>query len=179
MNRFTAWLGVLMAGGCATADAWKPPTARDSGDVPAVLRPGHGNVELHTWAPLTEPEVAALRGLEQARQGDGHALLALAILASGDNRDAANYAAHQRRVDQFLAEVRPTITAAADDWHRGYELHRAMHRVFFAADRGELAGYDFYQGRVTGIFAGGHYNCLSSAMLFIVLARGVELPVRA
>jgi hypothetical protein len=26
--------------------------------------------------------------------------------------------------------VRPTIAAAADDWHRGYELHRAMHKRF-------------------------------------------------
>jgi hypothetical protein len=179
MRRSTGLLISLLAGACATSDAWKPPTARDTGDVPAVLRAGHGNTELHTWSPLTEAEAAALRGLEQARQGDAHALLALAIVASGDQRDTASAASYQQRVDRFLAEVKPTIDAAPDDWHRGYELHRAMHRVFFAGGTAELGGYDFYQPRITGIFAGGHYNCLSSAMLFAVLARGVGLPVRA
>jgi hypothetical protein len=38
--------------------------------VPAVLRAGYGNAELHTWWPLTMPEAAALRGLAEARQGD-------------------------------------------------------------------------------------------------------------
>ena len=179
MKWSTGLLVSFLAAACATSDAWKPPTARDTGDVPAVLRAGHGNTELRTWSPLTEAEAAALRGLEQARQGDAHALLALAILASGDRRDPASYAAYQQRVDKFLADIKPTIDAAADEWHRGYELHRAMHRVFFAGGNTELGGYDFYQPRVTGIFAGGHYNCLSSAMLFAVLARGAGLPVRA
>ena len=170
---------VLLVGACATGEAWKPPTQRDSGDVPAVLRAGYGNAELHTWWPLTAPEAAALRGLEQARQGDAHALLALAIVASGDQRDPASHAAYQQRVDQFLATVKPTIDAAADEWHRGYELHRAMHRTFFAGERTELGGYDFYQARLTGIFASGHYNCLSSAVLYAVLARAFALPVRA
>jgi hypothetical protein len=178
MRRSSALSALLLFAACATGDAWKPPSKRDSGDVPAVVRTGYGNAELHAWWPLTEAEAAALRGIEQARQGDAHALLALAIVASGDHRDVASHAGYQQRVDQFLATVKPTIDAAADDWHRGYELHRAMHRTFFA-DRAELGGYDFYQARVTGIFDGGHYNCLSSAMLFTVLARGIGLPARA
>ena len=177
--RRSALLGVLLVGACATSEAWKPPTQRDSGDVPAVLRAGYGNTELHTWSPLTAPEAAALRSLEQARQGDANALLALAIVASGDQRDPANHAAYQQRVNQFLATVKPTIDAATDEWHRGYELHRAMHRTFFAGERTELGGYDFYQARLTGIFANGHYNCLSSAVLYAVLARAFALPVRA
>ena len=171
--------GACATGGCATNDGWKPPTARDIRDVPAELRPGFGNVELHTWWPLTETEASALRGVPLARQGDAHALLALALVASGDHRDVASHAAYQQRVDQFLAGTRPAFDAAADDWHRGYELHRAMHKSFFAKDSTDLGGYDFYQARVTGIFTGGHYNCLSSAMLFAVLARGFGLPVRA
>ena len=67
-----------------------------------------------------------------------------------------------------MAGIKPTIDGAADEWHRGYELHRAMHRAFFAGERTELGGYDVDQARVTGIFAGGHYNCLSSAVLFTV-----------
>jgi tetratricopeptide (TPR) repeat protein len=174
-----ALIGPLLASSCASSSAWKPPTTLDTRDDPAALRPGYGSAELHTWWPLAAPEVAAVRGIEQAKLGDAHALLALAILASGDHRDAGSYAAYTQRVDQFLTELKPTIDAAADDWHRGYELHRAMHRVFFNGERTELGSYDFNQARVTGIFTGGRYNCLSSAALFAVLARGFGLPVRA
>jgi len=174
-------------GACATTSAWEPPAARDTHDDPAVVRPGYGNADLHAWWPLTPPEAAALRGLDAAKRGDAHALLRLAILASGDSstdssgnhRDAARYADIERRVDQFLVEVRPTIEAAPDDWHRGYALHRAMHRTFFGGERTELGSYDFNQARLTGIFTSGHYNCLSSAVLFTVLARAFDLPVRA
>jgi hypothetical protein len=170
----------VLASSCATSGGvpWKPPATLDVGDVPAQVRPGFGNAALHTWWPFTAPEVAALAQLDQARQGDAHALLALAILASGGERDAASYARYQQRVDQFIADMKPVLAAAPDDWHRGYELHRAMHRVFFNGS-GELQGYDLNQARLTGIFNGGHYNCLSSAMLFVVLARGLGLPVRA
>lgn len=172
-------LAVLMVCACASTQPWKPSTALDTRDDPNALRPGFGNAELHTWWPLTGAEIAALQGLEQAKQGDARALLALAILASGAERDAAAYAGYRQRVDQFIARTKPTIDAAADDWHRGYELHRAMHRVFFKAERTELGSYDLEQSRVTSIFSGGRYNCLSSAMLFAVLARGFGLPVRA
>lgn len=151
----------------------------DVPDLPSQLRPGFGNPALHTWWPLTAPEEAALRGLEAARHGDARALLALAVTASGDRRDAASYAAFQRRVDQFVVQLRPTIAAARDEWHRGYELHRAMHREFFAGGAVELGGYVVDQARVTGIFTSGHYNCLSSTLLFLVLARSFDLPVRA
>ena len=54
-----------------------------------------------------------------------------------------------------------------------------MHRQFFGGERTELGGYDFNQARLTGIFTTGHYNCLSSAVLYVVLARAFGLPVRA
>jgi len=173
--------GLMLAGACATSSGgdFRLPAQERTGDVPEDVRPGFGNAQLHVWWPLTPPEEAALRGLDEARRGDAHALLALAIAASGDRRDAASYAAFQRRVDQFVAEVRPVIAAARDDWHRGYELHRAMHRAFFTAGTAELGGYAVDQARVTGIFTSGRYNCLSSTMLFLVLARSFELPVRA
>ncbi|HEY7371679.1 MAG TPA: hypothetical protein VIF57_05825 [Polyangia bacterium] len=177
--RTTGALLALTSAACASSGIpWKPPATLDTGDVPAKVRPAFGNAELHAWWPLTAPEVAALKNLEQARQGDAHALLALGILASGGDRDPAAYARIEQRVDRFLADMKPVMDAAGDDWHRGYELHRAMHRVFFNA-RGELEGYEFSQARLSGIFAGGRYNCLSSAMLFVVLARGFGLPVRA
>lgn len=179
MRRTLGVIGLSVACACASSSPWKPPGTLDNRDDPVAIRPGYGNTELHTWWPLTEPESAAVNGASAARQGDAHALLALAMLASGDARDEASTASAQHRIDQFMSDVKTSIEGAPDEWHRGYELHRAMHRVFFRNDRGELGGYDFYQSRMSGIFTGGHYNCLSSAMLFAVLARGFGLPVRA
>src|SRR5205809_8015952 len=92
MKRSTALVGLLLAGACATSGSWKPPSQQDTADVPEVLRPGYGNAELHTWWPLTPPEAAAPRGLEQARQGDAHPLLAPAAAPSGDQRHPPRYA---------------------------------------------------------------------------------------
>jgi hypothetical protein len=163
--------------GCASHE-WKPPAALDSGDDPAKRRAGYGNAELHAWWPLTAPEVEALRALPAARQGDAQALLTLALVASGDHRDAGSLARDRERIDRLVAEVRPTIAAAQDDWHRGYELNRAMHQRLFAGG-GELGGYELHQAKVTTLLAEGHYNCLSSAMVYLVLARAFGLPVRA
>src|ERR1700729_4047961 len=85
---------------------WRPPQTQDSHEDPAKIRPGFGNAELHTWWPITEPEVTALQGAERARQGDAHALLALAIMGSGDKRDAESYARIVQRFDQFVSDQR-------------------------------------------------------------------------
>jgi Transglutaminase-like superfamily len=174
-----AGLSSLVLGACATTSSWTPPTTLDTRDDPATVRPGYGNDELHTWWPLTAPEIAAARGLEAARRGDAHALLALGLASSGDRRDDASHADFTARVDRFLIETKPAIDAAADDWHRGYELNRAMHRTFFGGERTDLGSYELDQARLTGIFTTGHYNCLSSAVLYVVLARAFGLPVRA
>jgi hypothetical protein len=184
MKMKRATLGLLVtwacAGACASSSkAWTPPSQQDTRDDPAVVRPGFGNVELHTWWPLAATEVAALQGLPQARGGDARALLALALLASGGERDLAGYSSHQRRLEQFTAEVKPSVDEATDDWHRGYALNRAMHRLLFRGAETELGGYDFNQPRVSSIFTTGRYNCLSSAMLYVVIARSFALPVRA
>ena len=164
---------------CPTNSAWATPDKRDTLDDPPAERPGSGNAALHTWWPLTPPEADALEGVAAARRGDAHALLALGLVASGDHRDAASHADFTARVDRFVAEVRPKILAAADDWHRGYELNRAMHQQLFKGEGTELGGYELEQARLTDVFTTGHYNCLSSAVLYVVLARGFGLPVRA
>lgn len=161
-----------------TTHPWLPPTDCDAHEDPSRLRAGYGNAELHTWWPLTAPEASALAGVDKARQGDPQALLALALMASGEPRDAASYTRYAQRVDAFVTEVRPAVDGAADDWHRGYEVNRAMHRVFFHGGSGELGSYEVNQSRVAGIFDTGRYNCISSAMLFAVLARGFGMPVR-
>jgi len=180
LERLLVLAFVALSAGCggASMQEWKPPTARDTGDDPAGLRPGYCAAGLPVWWSLTAPEADALRALAAARAGDPPALMALAILASGDRRDAGSYRAFQESVQRFVAQVRPSVDQARDDWHRGYELHRAMHRGFFRSQGSGLENYDFNQSRVTRIFDSSRYNCISSAMLFAVLARNFGMRVQ-
>lgn len=162
---------------CRGGEPWTPAKERDTGDDPHKVRPGYGNAEAHAWWPLATTEVAALEGLEQARRGDMHALLAFALVASGDHRDLASHAQYRERIDRFVADLQPGIDAA-DEWHRGYEINRAMHRVFSGAETSDLGSYALDQAHLTGIFTSGKYNCLSSALLYVVLARGFSMTVR-
>ena len=157
---------------------WKAPTTRDTKDDPASVRPGHCSTELPFWSPLTAAEADALRAVAAARSGDARALASLAIMASGDRRAAADYQTIHERIDRFVSEVRPSVEGAQDDWHRGYELHRAMHRVLFKSQGNGLDRYELNQSRLTTIFDTNRYNCISSAMLFTVLARNFSMPVR-
>ena len=169
---------LLAACGGASVRHWTPASERDSHDDPAALRPGYGSGELSTWWPLTESSVHFYNRVKKAKAGDAQALLDLAILASGDHRDADGRRAIQQRVDQFITKLKPDVSAAANDLERGYLLYRSMHEVFFNGEKGELGSYQLEQSRVTGIFDTGQYNCISSAMLFVVLTRAFSLPVR-
>ena len=146
------------------------------------------NADPPFWSPLTATEARALRARNRAAAGDAGALLDLAILASGDIREPGGYAAIRARVAEFVMRLRPDLEAEKDPRKRGAKLHRAMHAAFFhdlrgPEDGGFGSGYDWGQSRLTGIFADGKYNCVSSAVLFLVLARefrmdakGVVLP---
>src|SRR4051812_30976736 len=98
---FASLLAFAMACGGAGVRPWTPPSGRDRHEDPASLRPGYCSNAVHIWSPLAAPEVEALRGLDQAKAGDPHALLALAVLASSDHRDAASYRSYQENVDRF------------------------------------------------------------------------------
>lgn len=185
----------------AFAAATATPTGAASGTPPgsdAVLAessgPGADRADFGRiadppfWSPLTAPETQALRGRNRAAEGDARALLDLAILASGDVREPGGYAAIRARMAEFALLLRPEMTAEKNTRMRGAKLYRAMHASFFPDRRGPEqggfgAGYDWGQSRLTGIFADGKYNCVSSTLLFLVLARefgmdakGVVLP---
>lgn len=172
---------ILVLAACGPGE-WRPPTSQDSHEDPAKLRPGYGNDALHAWWPLTDAEVATLQNADKARQGDAHALLAFAILGSGTVRDAAGYERITRRFDAFLESERPSIEGAPDEKARGDLLNRAMHKFFFTGAANpkdpEIGAYELDQARLASIFDGGHYNCISSALLYTSLSRAFSLPVR-
>lgn len=163
--------------GCTSTQSWKSPVARDAKENPEQLRPDYCSGGSGLWWPMSAADREAFSRRDAAKAGDAGALLDLAIFASGAGTSESGYEAIQIKVKQFEDGVRPRVRAAKDAWHRGYELHRAMHEDLFK-NEGPLQNYDFYQSRVTEIFESGKYNCISSAMLFTVLARGLDMPVR-
>ncbi|HLP40046.1 MAG TPA: transglutaminase family protein, partial [Fibrobacteria bacterium] len=109
--------------------------------------------------------------------------------ASGSPRDQAGYDAIHDRVEAFARRIRPVIEVQGTPFKKGLRLHQAMHAEFFgggsaAAGTSPAAdGYDFEQSALAPIFATRRYNCVSSAILFTVLAlrfglepEGVLLP---
>ena len=151
---------------------------------PDFDRSACGSAPMPLWSALTPPEVRALQGKDRAAAGDAHALLDLAIFASGDKRSAAEYDSIRARFDAFAAKERPILASEKTPWQKGYRLHRDMHAAFFpvdsgaADDGGPRFGYEADQSALTGIFANGKYNCISSALLYMLLAREMGFPAR-
>lgn len=170
----TGCAGSSRGGGQARYDyADRPPD-------PDFDRFAFGNAPLPFWCNLTPPEIKALRDRDRAAAGDARALMAVAIFASGNVRSQAGYDSIAARIDAFLAKERPEIEAEPKAYRKGLLLHRAMHRDFFPPHQaeGDLGGYDFDQSAFTGIFADGRFNCISSSLLYVVLARHFGLKVK-
>lgn len=131
------------------------------------------------WSPLTEIEINTLSNAELAKNGDPDALLALAILASGDTRTRAGFDQIRNKIQQFVERLKPALAQEKNLWLKGFQLHSAMHDEFFAANsaKGELKGYRANQSQFTRIFRNKTYNCISSSLLYLILARYFTLPV--
>ena len=134
------------------------------------------------WSPLTPFETRTLHRIEQARSGDADTLLALALIASGDIRDRKGYDRINKRVHRFVQTHRSAIGTENTVYAKGEKLLHAMHADFFAGGgkgrQSELiGGYDAEQSRVSAIFHNGRFNCISSAILYVVLARYFDLNV--
>jgi tetratricopeptide (TPR) repeat protein len=145
----------------------------DAGDG-GFDRATSGKAPLPVWSQLTAPEIRALQGRDRAAAGDNRALLQLAIFASGDRRSDSGYASINARFEAFVARERPLLAGYPDLDRKAERLLRDMHSAFFkpgAAATGPQPGYDYDQSAFTGIFADGRFNCVSSAVLYILLAR--------
>jgi|WetSurMetagenome_2_1015567.scaffolds.fasta_scaffold00234_10 hypothetical protein len=143
--------------------------------------PAFGNTELPIWSNLTDFDAMALRGADKARQGYPDALLALGLFASGDVRDAEIFAAYRKRVLAFVEEVRLSMGGDTDEFNKGRILYSSMCQRFFKQRLigDELKGYDFRQSKLSEVFRSATFNCISSTLLYIILARYFGLNVNA
>jgi hypothetical protein len=138
-----------------------------------------GNAPFPFWFNLKPVEIRTLENVSQAKSGNPDALLGLALLASGDVRDSLTFNKYVTRVQGFVAKIRPAIAAERDFWQKGHALFASMRSEFLKTDSAnDLAGYDFYQSKLSTLLETGKYNCISSAILYIVLARYFDMPVK-
>jgi hypothetical protein len=179
-----SWYGILALLGLACLF----PSSLSAKPADNPDRSSYGTTDLPFWSELTDFEIMALKGVEKARQGDPDSLFALAIFASGDVRDMATYSKYRNRLRMFVASVRPKITGQKSDFDRGKTLYDEMCGMFFKHRlmSDELKGYDCNQSRLSMIFSTGKFNCVSSSLLYIILARyfgmkvqGVNIPSHA
>lgn len=141
-------------------------------------RDGFGTSGLPFWMGLTEPERRALRNRDLAAAGDPSALLDLAIFTSGEIRDEAGYDSIRHRVEAFVANKRRAIDYEKTVVDKGRALFWGMHSEFFPSPfwKGgdgdpRQAGYEFEESAFTAIFLRKKFNCVSSAILYVILAR--------
>lgn len=146
------------------------------------------------WSPLSFFERQTISERFDAQAGDPDALLALYVLASG-RYEQRDYEQMKKAIDGFIGKVRESTDKLLDPWQQGELLNGAMHHHFFGSshslkkddDEPPLAGkYDADQSALAPIFISQQFNCISSSMLYAVLARklgfdgkGVMLPSHA
>ena len=173
--------------GCAGSGKGRSSDATDAQNAQAAYRAAHreyGRSMAGVWSPLTSCEIRALRMQPAAAQGNAEALFRLAIFASGDVRDSAAVEEWLGRIRAFVVSIRPRVLAAATDEQRGRIIFSTMCETFFNSWRdGELRSYKFAQSQLSQLMRTGEFNCVSSALLYLVCARwfsldvqGVELP---
>jgi regulator of sirC expression with transglutaminase-like and TPR domain len=141
-------------------------------------RDGFGRSELPLWSQLTPAEVEILTNRESLERGDADALLEFFLVASGDVRNTNDFARHHQQIDDWLS-ANARIAGIRDARKRGHQLHMAMHESFLGnRQSSDIDGYDLDQSRLSTLLDTRQYNCISSALLYLVLARKVGLQAQ-
>lgn len=132
------------------------------------------------WSQLSQFEEQSLSKITAAKRGNTDALLRLYLIASGDIRQLKEFSKIKYRLNKFYREVGTDIANEKNDWEKGYQLNRAMHNYFFREnDQSSTLNYDADQSQMSEIFRSAKYNCISSTMLYIYLAKKLHLDVQA
>ncbi len=148
-------------------------------------RAEYGQSGASFWSPLTDFERDTIERYPLAEQGDPDALLALYLVASGDIRTRAAFREYRRLIGDRAPETDDGLGAR----QTGEDLLQAMFQRFLGGEArldDPLEAYDAAQSQLSTLLGSGRYNCISSSLLYIVLARragleanGVILPSHA
>ena len=174
---FTLLVLIFWFTGCSNAPPKPNLTAKIS--EKNFDRSQYGSSPYGIWSELSELEQYALRKLPEAKAGDPDALLALYMTASGDLHTIQQFRQYRRRIEEFVYWVDRKMGDEKNIRRRAYLLHEHMHTRFFGSSTPDnpLGSYDFDSSQLSAIFESGKFNCISSALLYIVLCRIYDIPI--
>ncbi len=95
-------------------------------------------------------------------------LIHAALVLSG--ADAPTIASDTMRLDESIARLSREVAPLGDPYRRGGAVLAYMHAHL-------LTSYDATQARLDSLLATGRFNCVSSAVLYLILGRAVGLGV--
>lgn len=124
-----------------------------------------------------------MRNIDAACGADPDTLLALALMASGDIRRQETFDRIKKHVHVFIKQLQPRMDRKSTGYGKGEILLSAMHSHFLKGGKDDggselISGYDSEQSKVSTIFKTGRFNCISSAILYMILARYFDLTVQ-
>lgn len=138
-----------------------------------------GNSTLPIWSELNSFENWTISRMPAARAGDPDALLALYLLASGENFSLDDYDRTREQIDLWI----DTLPLSGDSEYSLRDARRlfvGMHTRFLGTDLSSTSMPENYredQSQLSRIFDSGDFNCISSALLYMVAARKLDLDV--
>ena len=129
-------------------------------------------IESRKGKPALAADEASLFQDVRGGRADHFTLAEAALIASGV------HSAAQRQ--KYLAQI-DEITAGAQAAVANHTTIKTKSRILakYLLDGPMKAGYDGDQYLLSNLLDTGHYNCLSSAMLFNIVAHRLDIPVAA
>lgn len=179
-----AWVVQLL---CCSSLLQAAESVSGENDERAIDRSLFGVAGQPSWSPLTSFELEVMSQFTTVEAVAPDDLLALYLIASGDVRDAGQYLYYKNIIDEFWV-AHPALSRISDERERGAALLRAMHAHFFYPDQPSSRDSHYHedQSALSVLLRSRIYNCISSALLYIVLAEqaglhasGVIMPSHA
>jgi len=114
--------------------------------------------------PRLEPETKALEFFRLGRQGyQWQDLAEISLWASGDTS-----LSNLQKIKNAVQALNNSNDLPRDNKEKAEFILTYMHRNF-------LRSYSLYQTRVDTLFTNGNYNCVSSAVLYVILCEAANL----
>lgn len=140
----------------------------------------YGNAPFPLWSHYTNLEIGILKKADSARAGNPDALLAFAFFSSGNVRDSATYNNYVNRIKTFIDTARKSLDSIKNTKELCSALYSKICQEFYGTGffTNELSGYVFEQSRLSELLRTKKYNCISSAMLCLVIFRYFDLDIQ-
>ncbi|WP_460241795.1 transglutaminase family protein [Aurantivibrio infirmus] len=150
-------------------------------EISSIDRHLYGKSPFSIWSPLNDFELNTIAGFPNQHDRNPEKLLALYLIASGEIRTQSEFNTINTRLDQWIESNTQNFKGSRSQFEIGKNLLAAMHDSFFipSSEENPLGSYDLDQSQLTNILETKNYNCISSSLLYIVLAHKLGLKAEA